>query len=669
MASRKTPGAAAAARPRKASPPAKTARPAKSAAPTPSVRPAKAARSAAPPATPAAGLKARPRKAAPAAKTRSAAKAQPAAAKPRSRPRKAAPQTVGGASAAAVAASAASGADAGAAAEPFAAPLPWLEWTRAAGEGFAGAGAGMGIAPEELLRIQSDYLQRFGALWSAFAERPAAPAEPIKDSRFADAAWTANPFAAFAARAYLLNGELMNRLAQSVEGDAKFKKRLRFAVSQWVDAASPANYLALNPKAQQTLLDTKGESLQAGLANLLADVEKGKISLTDETAFEVGRNVATSAGEVVFENPLFQLIQYRPLTAQVRQRPFLIVPPCINKYYILDLQPENSFVRYAVEQGNTVFLVSWKNPHEPEATLTWDDYVGRGAIEAIHTVQAISGAPKLNVLGFCVGGTILATALAVLAARGLQPAASLTLMTSLLDFSDTGVLDVFVDEASVAMREQTLGQGGLMPGRDLANTFAALRANDLVWNYVASNYLEGRQPGAFDLLYWNGDSTNLPGPMYAWYLRHLYLQNELREPGRLTVCGERVDLTRIAAPVYVFAAREDHIVPWQSAFGSTQVFGPGHAARFVLGASGHIAGSINPPSKNRRSYWTSNVPLAAGPDAWLAAASEHPGSWWSDWNHWLAQFADGQVAAPAQPGSARFAPIEPAPGRYVKEPA
>lgn len=663
MASRKSPVAKSAGR---ASAPRPQAAP-----PAPDTQARRATRAAAAKTTGAARSKPAPRKAAPASKTRNApAKVAAKVAKP-PKPAQAAPAPRARKPRAAPAGKDERRATQTAApdpAEPFATPLPWLQWARA-GESSKQPGGAAGMSPEALLKIQSDYLQRFGALWSSFAERPDAAAAPIRDSRFADPAWTTNPFAAFAARAYLLNAELLNRLAESVEGDAKFKKRLRFAVSQWVDAASPANYLALNPKAQKALIESQGASLRAGLANLLGDVEKGKISLTDETAFEVGRNVATSAGEVVFENGLFQLIQYRPLTAKVHKRPFLIVPPCINKYYILDLQPENSFVRYAVEQGNTVFLVSWKNPHEPEAHLTWDDYVGHGAIEAIHTVQAITDSASLNVLGFCVGGTILATALAVLAARGEQPAASLTLMTSLLDFSDTGVLDVFVDESMVQLREQTLGQGGIMPGRDLANTFAALRANDLVWNYVVSNYLEGRQPGAFDLLYWNGDSTNLPGPMYAWYLRHLYLQNELKIPGRLTVCGERVDLTRVEAPVYVFAAREDHIVPWKSAYGSAQVFGPGHPARFVLGASGHIAGSINPPSKNRRSYWTSAAPLGSEADAWLTAATEHPGSWWTDWNRWLIDFTGGEVAAPTRAGSARFSPIEPAPGRYVKEQA
>ena len=541
----------------------------------------------------------------------------------------------------------------------------WLGWAQAE----TAALPSFAMAPETMLKLQSEYFERVGALWRDFIEHPAAAGAAIDDPRFADPAWTSNPLAAFTARAYLLNSEFMNRLADSVEADDKARRRLRFAVSQWVEAASPANYLALNPKAQQTLIETRGESLKAGVAQLLADFERGKISQSDESAFAVGRNLATTPGAVVFENPLIQLIQYSPTTAKVRKRPFLIVPPCINKFYILDLQPENSFVRYAVEQGNTVFLISWKNPHEAERFLTWDDYIGRGVIEAIRAVQAISGEKQINALGFCVGGTLIATALGVLAARGEQVAASLTLMTALLDFADTGVLDVFVDEATVKLREETLGQGGLMSGRDLANTFASLRPRDLIWNYVVSNYLEGQAPAAFDLLYWNGDSTNLPGPMYAWYLRHLYLQNELREPGVLTVCGQALDLSAIEAPVYVFGAREDHIVPWTAAYASARIFAPRQAVRFVLGASGHIAGSINPPVKNKRSFWSGPAVLPEQAEQWLAQAQQHPGSWWVDWDRWLAGYGGGEVAAPKQLGNAKFKPIEPAPGRYVKEAA
>jgi polyhydroxyalkanoate synthase len=353
----------------------------------------------------------------------------------------------------------------------------------------------------------------------------------------------------------------------------------------------------------------------------------------------------------------------------------LFVPPCINKYYILDLQPDNSVIRYTVEQGHRTFVVSWRNPDESLKDRTWDDYIEHAAIRAIDVVQEITGAETINTLGFCVGGTILSTALAVLAARGRKPAHSVTLLTTLLDFSDTGVLQIFVDEASVRLREMTIGPdapGGpaLLKGKELASTFSFLRPNDLVWNYVVGSYLKGEAPPPFDLLYWNGDSTNLPGPMYCWYLRHTYLQDELKQPGRLIVCGEPVDLGRIDAPVFIYGSREDHIVPWQAAYASTQLLrGPSGAraggVRFVLGASGHIAGVINPPAKGKRCHWV-NTKLPASADDWFAGATERPGSWWTEWTDWLAPFGGRQVAAPKTPGSRKYKAIEPAPGRYVK---
>jgi polyhydroxyalkanoate synthase len=370
----------------------------------------------------------------------------------------------------------------------------------------------------------------------------------------------------------------------------------------------------------------------------------------------------------VFENELFQLIEYKPLTAKVHERPMLFVPPCINKFYILDLQPENSVIRYTVEQGHRVFVVSWVNPDESLEARTWDDYIEHGPIAAIEAVREITGARTINTLGFCVGGTILSTALAVLAARGEQPAHSVTLLTTLLDFSHTGILDIFVDEASVQLREMTIGEQapggpGLLKGQELATTFSFLRPNDLVWNYVVGNYLKGEAPPPFDLLYWNGDSTNLPGPMYCWYLRNTYLENKLKVPGAATVCGEKVDLGAIEAPAYIYASREDHIVPWTSAYGSTRLLRG--KRRFALGASGHIAGVINPPAKGKRSHWL-NDKLPASPEAWLDGATEHPGSWWTDWSAWLAGHGGKLVAAPKVPGNRQFKAIEPAPGRYVK---
>jgi len=527
--------------------------------------------------------------------------------------------------------------------------------------------SGLSVPLPVLGALQADYLKAAAALWNHAVEGGSA-ATPLTDRRFAASDWACNPAAAFVAQAYLLNARTLMGLAEAVQGDAKTKARIRFAVQQWIDAASPSNYLALNPEAQRKALETHGESLKQGLALLLHDLQQGHVSQTDESVFEVGRNVATSEGAVVFENELFQLLEYKPLTAKVYERPILFVPPCINKFYILDLQPDNSLIRYTVAQGHRVFVISWRNPDATLAAKTWDDYIEDAAIRAIREVQAISGQAQIDMLGFCVGGTILATALAVLAARGEQPAASLTLLTTLLDFSDTGVLDVFIDEAAVRLREMTLGEQapggpGLLEGRELACTFSALRPNDLVWNYVVGNYLKGDKPPPFDLLDWNNDSTNLPGPMFCWYLRHTYLQNELRQPGQLTVCGERLDLGQIKAPVFVYASREDHIVPWRSAFQSTGILRG--KARFVLGASGHIAGVINPPAANKRSHWVDGR-LGGTAQQWFDSAREVPGSWWGGWAAWLAPYAGKQIVAPKRYGRRGGTVIEPAPGRYVK---
>jgi polyhydroxyalkanoate synthase subunit PhaC len=531
--------------------------------------------------------------------------------------------------------------------------------------------AGLQIPAATLSALQADYVKQATELWNTSLHGGHLPAPT--DRRFASDAWNANPASAFMSQLYLLNARTLQQMADKVEGEEKTRQRIRFAVQQWVDAASPSNYLALNPEALRLALDTQGESIAKGMQQLWGDVQRGHLSHTDESAFEVGRNVATSAGHIVFENPLFQLIEYKPLTAQVFERPLLMVPPCINKYYILDLQPENSLIRYAVEQGHRVFVVSWRNPDESCKAWTWDDYIEQAAIRAISVVQEISGAKTIDTLGFCVGGTILSTALAVLAARGQQAAASVTLLTTLIDFSSNGILDLFVDEGSVQLREMTIGpaspQGpGLLHGQELATTFSFLRPNDLVWNYVVGNYLKGEAPPPFDLLYWNGDSTNLPGPMYCWYLRHTYLQNELKIPGRLTVCGEKLDLGLIDAPVYIYGSREDHIVPWDSAYLSTQVFKG--KKRFVLGASGHIAGVINPPAKKKRSHWIGrSAALPPTAEQWIGAAVEHAGSWWPDWAAWLATHAGSKKAAPKTPGGKGHKAIEPAPGRYVKQKA
>jgi polyhydroxyalkanoate synthase len=543
----------------------------------------------------------------------------------------------------------------------------------AAFDGMVKAMAGLSLPVPKLAELQNNYLHQATALWNQSLSPPVGEAKPVAkpaDRRFAAPEWMANPASAYMAQMYLLNARTLMQLADGVDGDPKTRQRIRFAVQQWVDAVSPSNYLALNPEAQRKAVETKGGSLSEGLAHLWNDVKQGHMSQTDESLFEVGRNVATTEGAVVFENEIFQLIEYKPLTAKVFERPMLFVPPCINKYYILDLQPENSLIRYTVEQGHRLFVVSWRNADDSMRQFTWDQYIEDAAIRAIGVVQEITGSEKINTLGFCVGGTILSTALAVLAARAEKPAASLTLLTTFLDFSDTGILDLFIDETMVRLREMSLGTkspngGALLKGQELASTFSFLRPNDLVWNYVVGNYLKGETPPAFDLLYWNSDSTNLPGPMYCWYLRNTYHENNLVKPGKLTVCGEKVDLGKIDAPAYVYASREDHIVPWDGAYRNTQVLKG--KLRFVLGASGHIAGVINPPAKGKRSHWLgSSAALPAKAQDWFDKAKEVPGSWWPDWAQWLATHGGKQIAAPKTPGNRTYKTIEPAPGRYVK---
>ncbi|MEG0045421.1 MAG: alpha/beta fold hydrolase [Comamonas sp.] len=580
------------------------------------------------------------------------------------------------------------------------APQSWggmMEALKSAMPQMAGAaGQSVQFDAPKLQGLQQEYVKAFQSL----SDAQTIQSMLAKDKRFSKPEWSANPVAAMAAANYLLGSRMLTGMAEAVQGDDKTRSRVRFAVEQWVAAMAPSNFLALNADALNKIVETKGESLAQGISNLLADMRQGHVSMTDESLFTVGKNVATTEGAVVFENELFQLIEYKPLTAKVYEKPFLMVPPCINKFYILDLQPDNSVIRYAVSEGHHTFVVSWRNPDESLSGATWDDYIENGVLKAVSTVQDICAVPQINVLGFCVGGTMLTTAMAVLTARHTRehgqpaakptrssssrsagaktaskttakteatpfPVASMTLLTTLLDFSDTGILDIFIDENMVRLREMQMGKGGLMKGQDMASTFSFLRPNDLVWNYVVGNYLKGETPPPFDLLYWNSDSTNLPGPFYAWYLRNLYLENNLTKSGALTVCGETVDISAVKLPVYVYGSREDHIVPVSAAYASTQVLGGD--LRFVMGASGHIAGVINPPAKNKRSHWLredGEFPATFGD--WTEGATEYPGSWWTDWSAWLGSHAGKQVAAPKTYGRAKaYAAIEDAPGRYV----
>ncbi len=521
------------------------------------------------------------------------------------------------------------------------------------------------IDQSELGQIQQQFIEQWQALAQAAAkgELPA-----IKDRRFADAAWHASPIHSLMAHLYLLSGSAMKQLVNAAKVEPDVKDQLRFSVSQWVDAMSPANFLATNPEAQQALMDSGGKTLQAGIQNFLTDLQKGRITQTDESVFEVGSNLAVTPGAVVFENKYLQLIQYSPTTATVYQRPLLMVAPCINKYYIMDLQPENSLVAYLVSQGFTVFMVSWRNPLPQDTdgiqNATWDDYIEDGIIKAIDVVSEVSGQSKINVLGFCVGGTMLTTGLAVLAARRQSKVSSLTLLATMLDFVDTGALGVFANEPHACMRESAIGAGGLMTARELASTFSFLRPNELVWNYVVSNYLKGQSPVPFDLLYWNSDSTNLSGPFFTWYFRNAYIENNLCVPGKVKVCGQKLDFGKVNMPVYLLASKEDHIVPWQTAYHSAALLNG--EKRFVLGASGHIAGVINPASKNKRHYWVSDAPLDSMPEDWFESATEQPGSWWPDYVDWLKVEAGRRVKAKKQLGNVRYPVLEEAPGSYVK---
>ncbi|AHZ67457.1 Type I polyhydroxybutyrate synthase [Pseudomonas mandelii JR-1] len=489
----------------------------------------------------------------------------------------------------------------------------------------------------------------------------------FEDRRFSSGNWSTPLFGSLAAF-YLLNaGFLLKLLDKLPIKDKKPRQRLLYLVEQAIAAGAPSNFLASNPDALQRVVDTQGGSLFTGLLHLASDLQEGKMRQCDSGAFKVGVDLANTPGEVVFENELFQLIQYYPQSETQYRRPVFIVPPSINKYYILDLRPDNSMVRHLLQQGHPVFLMSWRNFDQAHAGTTWDDLIDTGIIKGLQVTREISGEQRPNCVGFCIGGTLLSSALAVLAARGDKDIGSVSLLTTFLDYLDTGPIDIFVDEQLVAYRERTIGgqEGpiGLFKGEDMGNTFSLLRPNDLWWNYNVDKYLKGQKPIPLDLLFWNNDSTNLPGPMYCWYLRHTYLQNDLKS-GELDCCGVKLNLRAIDAPAYILATHDDHIVPWRSAYASTQLLSG--TKRFVLGASGHIAGVINPPAKEKRHYWTNNR-VSKDPDTWFMNAQEQPGSWWNDWFVWLADQAGERQPSVSHIGNANFPALESAPGRYVMQ--
>ena len=445
------------------------------------------------------------------------------------------------------------------------------------------------------------------------------------------------------------------------------KKKVDFFTRQYIDALAPSNFALTNPEVFRETIATGGGNLVKGLNNLLDDIERGngrlRISMTDSKAFELGVNIATTPGKVVFRNELLELIQYEPSTRKVWKRPLLVIPPWINKYYILDLREKNSFLRWAVGEGMTVFIISWVNPDAKLAGKDFEDYMLAGTLAAIAAIEKATGEKDVNAIGYCLGGTLLAATLGYLAAKKDKRIASATFMTSLLDFTHAGELEVFIDETQVASLEKKMNERGYLEGSEMANTFNMLRANDLIWSFVINNYLLGRDPFPFDLLHWNCDSTRMPAKMHSFYLRNLYMHNALRKPGGVTLGGVPIDLTKVTVPAYFVSAIEDHIAPWKTTYAGPQILKG--KSRFVLSGSGHIAGMINPPAANKYGYWT-NTALPAKAEAWFADARQHDGSWWTDWRQWATPYLGKEVPARV-PGKGKLKVLEAAPGSYVRQ--
>jgi polyhydroxyalkanoate synthase subunit PhaC len=516
--------------------------------------------------------------------------------------------------------------------------------------------------------LWSDYL----SLWSQTTKRmlgeaPAPVVEPGPgDRRFKDEAWNDSAVFDYIKQSYLLTARWLQATVKDVEGlDDKTAQKVDFYTRQFVDAIAPSNFVMTNPEVLRATIESGGENLLHGLEHLLDDLERGKgrlmIKMTDLDAFQVGKNIATSPGKVVFQNDLLQLIQYAPTTETVRRRPLLIIPPWINKFYILDLRPDNSFVRWAVGQGHTVFMVSWVNPGERLAAKTFEDYMVEGPLAALDAMERATGERQANVIGYCLGGTLLAATLAYMAEKGDDRFACATFFVSLTDFKEAGELSVFIDEAQLEFLEERMKAHGYLEGADMATTFNMLRANDLIWSFVVNNYLLGKEPFPFDLLYWNSDSTRMPAAMHSFYLRNMYQENKLVVPGAIKLRGVPIDLRKVTIPTFFLSTKEDHIAPWRSTYAATQIFrGP---RSFVLSASGHIAGVVNPPPKIKYGHWR-NDDLPPRPEDWLEGAKYDPGSWWPAWGEWIAQHG-GEMVPARQPGSDKLKPIEDAPGSYV----
>ncbi|HEY9101783.1 class I poly(R)-hydroxyalkanoic acid synthase [Chitinimonas sp.] len=530
--------------------------------------------------------------------------------------------------------------------------------------------------PEPMWRAQLRFWQDYVALsqqtWQHFW-LGSQLGGPQADKRFKDDLWTSNQVFGFVKETYLLASRHIQDSVAEVDGlDKATAQRVQFYTRQFVDALAPSNFLATNPAALKATVESGGENLIKGFAHLLEDLERndGRLMprMTDLDAFRLGENVATTEGAVVFQNDLMQLLQYAPLTPKVGQTPLLIVPPWINKFYILDLKPKNSLIRWLTEQGHTVFVISWVNPGEAHRDKHFEDYMREGILAALDAITAATGERAVNAAGYCIGGTLLAATLAYMAAGKdkAYPAsriASASFFTTMIDFSEPGELGVFVDEPQLASLDAYMDQKGYLEGHQMAGVFNMLRENDLIWHFVVNNYLLGREPMPFDLLYWNCDSTRMPAAMHRFYLHKMYHENALREPGGITLGGVAIDVRRIETPAYFISAREDHIAPWQSTYAGARLLGG--PVRFVLGGSGHIAGIVNPPTAGKYGY-ASNPELPASPAAWLAASRSHEGSWWPDWLQWLRDFGGKSVPA-RQPGSGKLPVLEPAPGSYVRQ--
>ena len=527
--------------------------------------------------------------------------------------------------------------------------------------------------PTSILQAQMSLWQDYLRLWQNAGQRLLGqPVEPMvtperSDRRFRDPAWDDHAVFDFIKQSYLLTSRWLVDTVNGLDGfDDKTRQKIDFYTRQFVDAMAPSNFVATNPEVLRATVESRGANLLHGLNHLLEDLARGEgrlaIKMTDLEAFELGYNLALTPGKVIYQNDLVQLLQYTPSTEQVYQRPLLIIPPWINKYYILDLRPKNSFIKYAVDQGFTVFVISWVNPDERHAEKTFEDYMVEGPLAALDAIEQATGERESNVIGYCLGGTLLACTLAYLAAKRERRIAAASFFTALTDFAHPGELGVFIDEEQLAAMDQMMAKRGYLEGREMATTFNMLRANDLIWSFVVNNYLLGKEPFPFDLLYWNSDSTRMPYAMHSFYLHKFYQENKLVEPGGITLCDVALDLRKIRLPVYMLSTREDHIAPWTTTYSATQLYRGD--TKFVLAGSGHIAGVVNPPTQQKYGYWT-NDQLPPDPQDWLDGASEHPGSWWPDWAAWNAGKSGPRVPA-RQPGDGKLDPLEDAPGAYAR---